>query len=371
MSAVTTLSNNPDTLWKILSRSATQLERDLLKTTSSDEFRRAFSLIPTVKRELEPTDWIPFLLIEYGAAEAAKLFKDWPILLDYIKRIRGKQGTPMAVEEMAKLMRYAQNEIWEEKEATLHFPEFQLDLGQYEGSLARLCTLRKLVNTVKPERCRFRRVFHGWDERQMVWDDDDYGSFWDSDSGVDILPLGLYGDYRADDQFLVSLGQSFTGQVTLPVISLIDNSDPQRGFPLVLVERHFMSGTNEEFFPRFDTEAWDGDIIEDPGFRNASSNAGVPLVESSLLTVWEQSYASPVAADVSPILMDYDGFDGEIDRAPTSINNQVTDMPAMDVDSTQVDEVAHTSESGGVPSVVTDEEAWDGEASAESSFALE
>lgn len=370
MSAVTTLNNNPDSLWKILPRSATQLERDLLKSTSSDEFRRVFGLIPEVKREIEHPDWLPFLLIEYGAAEAAKLFKDWPALLEYIKMIRGKQGTPFAVEEMAKLMRYAQNLIWEEPEATVHFPEFQLALGEYEPSLARLCTLRKLVNTVKPARGRFRRLFHGWDERQMQWDDDEFGSFWDSESGVDILPLGLYGDYRSDDQFIVSLGQSFVRNVTMPQIELSDSADIERGYPLVLVERHFLAQTTSEFYPLLDTEAFDGDIIEDPGVNVGTREAQVPFLEFMSSTIWEQGYPVPVAADAGFPVSDFDGFDGSVETVPSSLFNRVALFAEPELDSTQLDEVAHVTETDAGEESLMDTDELDGGVAAESTFAL-
>lgn len=373
MSAVTTLSNNPDTLWKILPRSATRLERDLLKTTSSDEFRRAMGLIPRVKRELEPTDWIPFLLIEYGAAEAAKLFKDWRKLLDYIKMIRGKQGTPFAVEEMAKLMRYAQNQIWEEPEPTVHFPEFQLELGEYEPSLARISTLRKLINTVKPARGRFRRVFHGWDERQMVWDDTEFGCFWDAESGVDILPLGVYGDYRGDDQFIVSLGQFFLRQVTLPAIAINDSSDPQRGYPLVLVERHFMSQSMSDFYPTLDTEGWDGDIIDDPGTRLKTIIAPAELAESEFVTLWEQGYPTQLTNTVVPPLLDDEGWDGDVEGGTVEkhVDETAGDDLELETPSHILEHMFSTESVGAGEGETLDTDELDGGSGVESPFTLE
>lgn len=220
MSAATTLPSNNDSLWKILPRSATQLERDILTVTSTDDLRDMFLLIAKVKRELEPDGWLPLLLTEYGFAEIGKYHANWRLLLSVAKDLRGKWGTPYSVEQMAILMMYASAEIWEEPLPGIHFPEFQMELGGFEPLLARLLTLRKMVGVIKPARGRFRRLFHGWDERQHVWDDSFWGTFWDTESGVDILPLGGTG-HAVGDQFLVSLGLDFGSLVVQGIASAV------------------------------------------------------------------------------------------------------------------------------------------------------
>lgn len=211
----------PDTLWKILPRSATQLERDILKATNTDGLRGMFMLISKAKLEIEPENWLPLLLTEFGFAQIAKEFKGWRALLAVAKDLRGKWGTPYAVEEMARLLRYDNAAIWEEEAPCLHFSEFQLNLGQFELDLTRLTRLRRMVDVIKPVRGRFRRVYHGWDERQHIWDDSFWGTFWDKDSGVDILPIVAAGQYRSGDKFLVSLGLDFYSLTTTPVVMTI------------------------------------------------------------------------------------------------------------------------------------------------------
>lgn len=261
MSADITLPTNPDTLWKILPSSATQLERHLLSVTATDDLRDLFGLISRVKRELEPTNWLPLLLAEYGFSEIAKDFTNWRPLLAVSKDLRGKWGTPYSIEAMAKLMRYLSAEIWEEPEATIHFPEFQLDLAGFEADLTRLGCLRRMVNVVKPVRGRFRRIFNSeWDERQFKWDESEWGDCYDNDSGVDILPLGAFGPYRSDDQFLVSLGIRKSGIVDTDNLVLLSPQLPSGGGNMALVELTFGSLISEEFFPTLDDTGWDDDL---------------------------------------------------------------------------------------------------------------
>lgn len=219
MSAAITLPLEEDTLWKVLPRSATSLERDILKLANTDNLREAAIGLTDIKYILEPTDFIPLLLMEYGFAEAAKRFLDYPTLLEAAKRLRGKFGTPCAILEMAKIMGYTNATLWEEPEPTIHFPEFQLNLGQYEWRLDRLATLRHLINVVKPVRGRLRRVFYGWDDRQTKWDESFWGNYWDTYSGIDILPL--VSDrltYRIDDLYIVSMGLYQNDITQLPLL---------------------------------------------------------------------------------------------------------------------------------------------------------
>lgn len=216
MNAATTLPSNPDKLWRILPRSATQLERDLLTVTSSDDLRTLFKLISGVKRGMEPDNWLPILLTEYGFAAIAKEHLNWRPLLTVSKALRGKWGTPYAVEEMAKLLLYVDALIWEEPEPRIHFSEFQMDLGTFEPDLQRLLRLRRMVNVIKPARGRFRRIFNAeWDERQHIWDESFWGCFWDRDSGVDLFQDLGFASTRPEDQFLVSLGRVFHDETAI------------------------------------------------------------------------------------------------------------------------------------------------------------
>lgn len=255
MSAAITLPSNPDSLWKILPPSATQLERDLLTITSTDDLRHLFALISKVKRQIEPANWLPLLLAEYGFSEVAKEYSNWRHLLSVAKALRGKWGTPLSIKKMAALMAYYNAKVWEEPLPSVHFPEFQLELGAFEADLSRLGRLRRMANIVKPARGRFRRIFNGWDERQALWDESDWGCFLDNDSGVDILPLGFFGTYRGDDQFIVSLGihPGNGGFTASPFLLLLS---PE----LALFERDYGSLVSEEFLPLLDEEGWDDDF---------------------------------------------------------------------------------------------------------------
>ena len=313
MSAATTLTLNEDTLWRILPGSATKLERDMLRATSSDDFRELFKLISAVKREMEPDSWLPSLLVEYGLAELAKYFKDHRRLLNVGKDLRGKRGTPHSIEEMSRLMRYNQASIWEEPVPTVHFPEFQLELGEYETTLSRLGTLRRLINVVKPVRGRFRRVFHGWDERQHTWDDSEFGDMWDAESGVDILPLGFYGDYRGDDQFIVSLGQDFAKRIVVPAIIIHTDADLQRGFPLSLVENDFFRHHTADFWTILDEDAFDGDLMDRGAISQRGQRAGMGLITQSGDILYEFTYPALRTQECVWPQLDEQSFDGSFD----------------------------------------------------------
>lgn len=213
------LDPNPrsaDSLYKLLPSNATTLERDILTLPQFDAiFVPAAEAMPSIGYGVMPPEYLLWYVIEMGLAPLLPFFEDVTALYEIGKELMRYRGKVHAVELAASIIGYDIS-VWEEPLPGVHFAEFQARINSPIFTPYSLHRLRQVVNFAKPMRGRFRRVFKGLDDRQMVWDEAGWGEYWDMDSGVDLYKTDIVpmGERPLNDPFFVSLGSVHDSSVT-------------------------------------------------------------------------------------------------------------------------------------------------------------
>lgn len=208
---------SPDSLPLLLPNNATTLERDVLSLPPFDSILvPAAKLMPSTGFTHMPPEFLLWYVVEYGLAPLLPFFDNVQALYDVGQELMRYRGKAHSLELAASIIGYDIS-IWEEPLPSVHFPEFQAHINSSILTPYSLHRLRQVVNFAKPVRGRFRRVFKGLDDRQMVWDDSGWGEFWDRDSGVNLYATDAVppSERPLNDPFFVSLGSTYDSTVTL------------------------------------------------------------------------------------------------------------------------------------------------------------
>lgn len=170
----------------ILPVTSSTLEKDLVQAASfSSLFDLAVRSIPSAKLVDQQDDVLVWLLLEYGLTRFLPYQSDKRALLEEGMWLNKHKGTVAAVEHVAEWVGFPDASVWESSRSGVQFPCFEMDLGRVPLDSGELCPLAMVVAAVKPLRSRFRRVFSGWNIRQLVLDENAmWGQFLSGYSGV-------------------------------------------------------------------------------------------------------------------------------------------------------------------------------------------
>lgn len=192
-------SRERDSAETLLPPNSTVLERDIVSLAVFDALLRpAAAVIPTFKDYDRPADWLPALLASERVTPLSVVQSDANVILDAAYELNKAKGTPWAVLLVAQWAGFAGAVLWEHQWESVHFAEFQLDLGELPDNPDALGDLYAAVNYVKPLRGRFRRVYFGHDRRKLILSNNIgketclFGSMLSDFSGIDTRSLELF-----------------------------------------------------------------------------------------------------------------------------------------------------------------------------------
>jgi len=161
-----------DPLYTLLPPNATKLEQDLLKLVPYSGILQAIvSDMNTVGETEIPTDWRIWILQQRGQLPLLEAFDDMDVILENSIYLKEHRGTVAAIIRICEMFGFIGVRVWEHEWQTIHFSEFQIGLGPVtrleQDTLVRL---EKALKFIKPLRCRFRRIYNGFDTdiRRMV-----------------------------------------------------------------------------------------------------------------------------------------------------------------------------------------------------------
>ena len=224
-----------DTTHKLLPSSSTKLERDLLSITPFDAPLHGFApKITSAKLTDLPDSWLPWLVTEYGLGELAEFFDDPRELIEQGLLLRTLRGTAAGAELAMGWLGFPDAQVWEQPERGLHFAEWEIDLGAVPRDLELLCKIARLGKIVQPSRARLRRVFSGYNIRQFILDESDWGALLSHYSGVWVdgihtcgKPTGLWASFSGQFGLWVQhdLSLPVTDDDGLPVLG--DDGEPE------------------------------------------------------------------------------------------------------------------------------------------------
>jgi hypothetical protein len=126
--------------------------------------------------------------VEYGVNYLSEILPDVSDRITGGIRLNRIAGTPAAIILIGRWINFPALKIIEEHEPTIHFPEYQLDLGRYP-SLAEVQTLVRSMRFGEPIRSRLRRVLYNYDVGRYILDSSRYGDILSDYSGVRIDDL--------------------------------------------------------------------------------------------------------------------------------------------------------------------------------------
>lgn len=191
---------------RILPTTSTPLEKALVELASfSSIFDVGARKISSTKVDDIPDDAVSWLILEYGLTKLVPYATSPRDLLVNGMWLNRHRGTAAAVEMVAGWVGFSEATVWENTRPGIQFACFEMDLGKVPTDSRTLCRLFNAVSVVKPLRSRFRRVFSGWNVRQLVLSETSsrFGNYLSGYSGVRLDRHGLCG---GKTNLIVSLG---------------------------------------------------------------------------------------------------------------------------------------------------------------------
>jgi len=176
----------------LLPPTAPKVLRDVLKSLNFDDVMNpGIDAVAFIKWPEPNPDFLDWLLHELSLSQFAQYRTNPRALYFEGRRLNQLKGTKAAVRMVAYWLGFHRIEIRTLGQAGVHFPEFQIGLGDYPKRPTDLCKLLDAVNRVKPLRSRLRRVWHGYDVPMFVPSQSPWGDLLGDYSGLHSTDLGL------------------------------------------------------------------------------------------------------------------------------------------------------------------------------------
>jgi P2-related tail formation protein len=191
-------------LYDLLPPNATQLERDLSRSTSSLE--RAGGPVPvvrTAKRLDIPDGVVPWLVFEYGLGELLPYLPDQRQAIAEGVLWQRIRGTPAALDQALGWIGLPGAYVDESEGGSARWAEYQIGLEAPVQGEEILLRILGVAGVSQPQRSRLQRVFSVYDYRRFILDDSllSEGSPLSDHTGTRPFgPDGLqvsFGDYRS------------------------------------------------------------------------------------------------------------------------------------------------------------------------------